>query len=218
MDYAAEIREKIDPERACAKHLDHAGGGDTIYLCAFDSEGMAVSLIQSIFRAFGSGIVAEGTGIVLQNRGASFSIDDESLANSLQPGKRPMHTLIPGMVLSDGKPWSIFGTMGGHGQAQTHLQLISKMVDFGMDPQEAIESPRWVSGRDVETDPEHLLRVEPEIGDEVIEELRRRGHQVRATEPFSSAMGHAQAIRVDWENGVLSGGADPRADGYALGW
>lgn len=216
-EHADELRSRIDPERAEAHLHDSVGGGGTIYLCVCDSDGLAVSLIQSIFRGFGSGIVADGTGVLMQNRGGSFTLDPDA-ANSLQPGKRPLHTLIPGMILSDGRPWSVFGAMGGHGQAQTHLQLVTKMIDFGMDPQAAIDSPRWVAGRDVADDPEHLLRIEPDAGEDVIRDLRDRGHEVRATEALSSAMGHAQVIRIDQENGVFIGGADPRANGSALGW
>jgi gamma-glutamyltranspeptidase / glutathione hydrolase len=216
-EYAGTLRSKIDPEQAWIQNGARPGAGDTVYLCAFDRNGMAVSLIQSLFRGFGSGIVAEGTGIVLQNRGASFSLDPDA-ANSLQPGKRPMHTLIPGMIFEGGRPWSVFGCMGGHGQAQTHLQLVNRLIDHGLNPQAAIEAPRWVAGPEVSGDPEHLVRVEPEFGEEVIDELQSMGHEVRVTESMSSAMGHAQAIHVDWGNGVLVGGADPRANGYALGW
>jgi gamma-glutamyltranspeptidase / glutathione hydrolase len=214
---ADQMRAKINPESAWVQNGAQPGSGDTIYLCAFDRDGMGVSLIQSLFKGFGSGIVADGTGIVLQNRGASFSLD-EGAANGLAPGKRPMHTLIPGMIFDGELPWSVFGCMGGHGQAQTHLQLVTRMIDHGMNPQEAIESPRWVSGPDTSNDPEHLLKLEPEFGAEVTKQLEQMGHAVRTTESFSSAMGHAQAIRIDWQNGVLIGGADPRANGYALGW
>jgi gamma-glutamyltranspeptidase / glutathione hydrolase len=214
---ANEMRARIDPARAWQQNDTPPGAGDTIYLCAFDRDGMAVSLIQSLFNGFGSGIVADGAGIVLQNRGASFNLD-ESHANSLAPGKRPMSTLIPGMIFDGDLPWSVFGCMGGHGQAQTHLQLVTRMIDHGMNPQEAIESPRWVAGPGTSDDPSHLLKLEPEFGSQVANELAGIGHAVETTESFSSAMGHAQAIRIDWKNGVLVGGADPRANGYALGW
>jgi gamma-glutamyltranspeptidase / glutathione hydrolase len=216
-EYAAETRARISSEHAWVQDKVAPGAGDTIYLCAFDRDGMAVSLIQSLFKGFGSGIVGGETGIVLQNRGASFSLD-ESAANRLEPGKRPMHTLIPGMIFDGPLPWSVFGCMGGHGQAQTHLQLVTRLIDHGMNPQEAIEAPRWVAGPDTADDPPHLLKLEPEFGENVADELRALGHEVRLTPSFSSAMGHAQAIRINWEHGVLSGGADPRANGYALGW
>lgn len=216
-EYADELRSRVSPDQAWIKTGATPGAGDTVYLCTFDRDGMGVSLIQSLFRGFGSGIVADGAGIVLQNRGASFSLNDDA-ANGLKPGKRPMHTLIPGMIFDGDLPWSVFGCMGGHGQAQTHLQLVTRLIDHGMNPQEAIEAPRWVAGPDVPGDPEHLLRVEPEFGDDVVEQLKAKGHEVRLTESLSAAMGHAQAIRIDWENGVLIGGADPRANGYALGW
>ncbi|MEX2426061.1 MAG: gamma-glutamyltransferase [Thermomicrobiaceae bacterium] len=216
-EYAAELRSRVRPDQAWIDTGAQPGAGDTVYLCACDGDGMGVSLIQSLFRGFGSGIVADGTGIVLQNRGASFNLD-EGAANSLQAGKRPMHTLIPGMILHGGLPWTVFGCMGGHGQAQNHLQLVSRLIDHGMNPQEAIEAPRWIAGPDVTGDAEHLLRLEPEFGDRVVQQLKGLGHEIRLTGSFSSAMGHAQAIRIDRENGVFIGGADPRANGYALGW
>lgn len=215
--YAAELRQRIDPERAWVEGSEAPGGGDTVYLCTVDRSGMAVSLIQSIFQGFGCGLVAEGTGIVLNNRGASFTLDPAA-ANRLEPRKRPLHTLIPAMLLRDGRPWVVMGTMGGHGQAQTHLQLLLNLVDFGMEPQAAVEAPRWVSGRGTPDDPPHVLYLEPGLGADTVTALRRLGHDARTSEPQSSLMGHAQMIEIDRERGILRGGADPRADGYALGW
>lgn len=215
--YAAELRARIDPARAAIAEPDPAGGGDTVYLCAVDRDGMAVSLIQSLFNSFGSGLVAEGAGIVMQNRGASFTLE-AGAANALAGDKRPLHTLIPAMLLRDGQPWTVFGAMGGHGQAQTHLQLVHNLIDFGLEPQAAIEAPRWLSGRGVAVDPLHLLQLEPKFGEPVIERLKQMGHPVRVTSSFSSAMGHAQVIQFDRQRGILLGGSDPRADGYALGW
>jgi gamma-glutamyltranspeptidase / glutathione hydrolase len=216
-DYAQALRAMIDSKRASTVLPDPTGGGDTVYLCAVDRDGLAVSLIQSVFKGFGSGIVAGDTGIVLQNRGASFTLD-ESAANRLEPRKRPLHTLIPAMLLRGGEPWTVFGAMGGHGQAQTHLQLVSGMVDFGLEPQPAIEAPRWISGRSISDEPEHLLRVEEPVGRAVADQLSALGHEVTLVEQFASIMGHAQVIQIDQARGVLLGGADPRADGAALGW
>jgi len=215
--YADELRKRIDPRRAFNEEPDRAGLGDTIYLCAVDRDGMCVSLIESLFQGFGSGLVAEGTGIVLHNRGAGFLLDPEA-ANRLGPGKQPMHTLIPGMLMKDGEPDVVIGTMGGHAQAQIHLQLLCNLVDFELEPQAAIESPRWVAGRGLPGDPAHVLNLEEPIGSDVAEQLRAMGHDARLTQPFSSLMGHAHMIRVDQERGVLMGGSDPRSDGAALGW
>ncbi len=213
--YAEELRRQIDPERAMSPSTV-TWDNDTVYLCAVDREGRAVSLIQSIFQSFGSGLVAETTGIVLQNRGASFTLDSSS-PNCLAPGKRPMHTLIPAMLLRDGRPWVVFGSMGGHGQPQIQIQIVTNLVDFGMEPQAAIEAPRWLSrlepGETAET-----LYLEPGFDVVEAEKLERRGHRVRWVDQWDSLMGHAQMIRVDRERGVLEGAADPRAEGYALGW
>ncbi len=173
-DYAAEQRAKLDVRRAFNDQPDPAGQGDTIYLSVVDRDGMCVSLIESIFNGFGSGLVAEGTGFILHNRGASFTFD-EGPANRLEPGKQPMHTLIPGMLLRDGLPDVVFGAMGGHGQAQTHIQLLCNLVDFELEPQAAIESPRWVSGRGLPGDPAHVLYLEEPIGGDVQDETAVHG-------------------------------------------
>ena len=214
--HAADLRGRIDPERPLIEP-DRPGGGDTIYLCVVDRDGRCVSLNQSLFSAFGSGLVADGTGIVLHNRGSSFVLQPDA-ANRLEPRKRPMHTLIPGMLLRDGRPWVVFGTMGAHGQAQTHLQLLTNLVDFGMEPQAAIEAPRWVSGRGEEGDPVQVLSIEDRVDPAVRERLAAMGHAVRATPAFSRLLGHAQMIMLDRERGVLMGAADPRGDGIAIGW
>jgi gamma-glutamyltranspeptidase/glutathione hydrolase len=215
--YGDEQRARINPERAWNESPDKPGQGDTIYLCAVDRDGMCVSLIQSIFQSFGSGLVAEGTGIVLHNRGASFTLDP-SAANRLEPNKQPMHTLIPAMLMQDERPEVVLGTMGAHGQAQTHIQLLCNLVDFELEPQAAIESPRWVSGRGLPGDPPHVLYLEEPIGTDVMERLRSMGHEARTIQPFSSLMGHAHMIRIDSARGVLMGASDPRSDGAALGW
>ena len=215
--YAASLRRRIDPLRAATPATPTHGNGDTVALCVVDRDGLCVSLIQSIYSSFGSGLVADDTGIVLHNRGASFSLDPDDV-NRLEPRKRPMHTLIPAMLLRDGLPWVVFGTMGAHGQAQTHIQLLSALVDCGLEPQEAVEFPRWYSGAARPGDPPDGLYVEPGFGPMVVAELRRLGHDVRVTDGPASLMGHAQMIEVDRRRGILKGAADPRSDGYALGW
>ncbi|CAN5635497.1 gamma-glutamyltransferase [soil metagenome] len=214
-DIATELRNSIDLERVGAQSGAPSEDGDTVYLCAVDRNGMAVSLIQSIYNNFGSGVVAPEAGILFQNRGAAFSLDPAD-ANVIAPGKRPRHTLIPAMLLKDGTPEIIFGTMGADGQAQTQLQLLLGMVDFELEPQEAIETPRWRST--IDPDGRSWLLIEAEVGEDVISGLRRRGHETVIAEPWDSNLGHAQAIKIDRERGVLIGGADPRGDGIAAGW
>jgi gamma-glutamyltranspeptidase/glutathione hydrolase len=213
-NHAAELRDKIDMERTPV--FSHpAETGDTIYLCVVDRDGLAVSLIQSLYAGFGSGILAAESGVLFQNRGYSFSLNPEH-ANALQPGKRPRHTLIPAMLLRDGVPEVVFGSMGGDGQAQIHFQLLLGMVDFELDPQEAIETPRWISTADEHDNP--LLLVEARFPGDVVEGLRRRGNQVQVGDVWDSTMGWSQMIRIDRARGVLAGGADPRGDSLAAGW
>ncbi len=217
-EYAAAQRERVDPARA-QSHAPAAAypQGDTIALCTADRWGNAVTLIQSIYMGFGSGVMADGTGIMLQNRGAYFSLQP-SHPNRIAPNKRTFHTLIPGMAFRDGRPWLVFGTMGADGQPQTHVQVLTNMIDFGMNVQEAIEAPRWLSGRFVLGDPPDVLNLEARFADAVLADLEARGHQVRRLEAWAEVMGHAQAIEVDPSSGVLAGGADPRGDGAAIGW
>jgi gamma-glutamyltranspeptidase/glutathione hydrolase len=162
---------------------------------------MAVSFIQSLFGSFGSGLVAPGTGAVLQNRGGCFAIQGEVV-----PGKRPYHTIIPGLLLRNGDLVGPFGVMGGFIQAQAHVQLVSALVDDGLDPQAALDRPRfWVDGE--------LVRLEEGLWERA-EELERMGYQVtRDDDTFG--FGGGQAIIVDGE--ALLGGSDPRKDGYAAG-
>ncbi len=219
-DYAARQRARIDPERAAVEVRSEAEReGDTIYLCAVDGEGNAVSLIQSLFFGFGSGVVAGDTGILLQNRGSYFSLD-AAHANYLQPGKRTMHTLTPAMAFKGDQPVIVFGTMGGDAQPQIHVQMLSNMLDFGMNPQAAISAPRWRSGffTGEEGGVAESVAVEDRIAPETLAALAGKGHRIEVEEGWSSAMGHAQAIVIDREHGILAGGADPRADGLALGW
>jgi gamma-glutamyltranspeptidase len=226
-EYAAERRAMIDAHRATpigevSPGIAYAGpvprpaGGDTCYFCAIDDRGLVVSVIQSIYHAFGSGVVGGATGIVLQNRGSSFSLDANA-ANRLEPGKRPFHTLMPAMLFEAGEPSVAFGTMGGNGQAQTHAGLVTRLVDFGYDVQQAIEAPRWVIGHTL-GEAEQLLWLEGRIPAVVAEDLKRRGQPVQLLGDWDESMGHAQAIRICRQSGFLEGGADPRGDGVALGY
>ena len=187
--------------------------GDTIAIVAADADGNAVSVIQSTYHEFGAAVIAGDTGVLLQNRGAFFSLDPAH-PNALAPRKRTAHTLIPSMYLVGGRPRLVYGTMGGEGQPQTQAALVTRMVDRGLGPQAAVEAPRWLYGR-TWGEPSRALRLEDRFGDEVAAALRRRGHDVRVVEGWSDLMGHAHVIRI--EDGALTGGSDPRADGAALG-
>jgi gamma-glutamyltranspeptidase/glutathione hydrolase len=214
--YLASRRALISAERASTVAAAAGHQGDTVYLCAVDGEGSAVSLIQSNFSGFGSGLVVDGAGISLQNRGAFFSLDPAA-ANALEPGKRTLHTLIPSMALRDGRPVAVFGAMGGDGQPQTHLQVYTHLLCYGMNIQAAIEAPRWVHGAD-DSGQAETLRLEPRFPGATVEALRALGHRVALAAPLDSAMGHANGIVIDTEAGVLHGGSDPRAEGAAVGW
>ena len=204
MDRAASNLAPLDPK------------GDTIWLGVVDGQGNAVSLIQSIYHDFGSGIVPRGTGVLLQNRGSFFSLDPAHV-NCLEPGKRTFHTLNPAMLLRDGKPFLVYGTMGGEGQPQTQAAIATRVLDYGMTPQEAIDAPRWLYGR-TWGKASNDLKLEGRIPADVADELARRGHPVRRVEDYTDTMGHAGAIRIDPQTGVLQGGTDPRGDGLACGY
>jgi gamma-glutamyltranspeptidase len=212
-DYATKRREEISLNEALKETLPgKTTEGDTVYLGVMDGEGNAVSLIQSIFHGFGSGMVAGKTGVLLQNRGAYFSLDGDH-PNRLEPHKRTLHTLSPLMVFKDEKPVLVFGTMGGDGQPQTHLQVITNIIDFKMNIQDAIEAPRWRSDHQ---ESGYLLHVENRIEKNVQDELKKRGHTVNAQGNWVHLMGHAQGITINQKTGVLTGGADPRGDGSAV--
>ena len=215
--YLAQRRRQIDPAQAAVSPAA-VSAGDTIYLCAADGEGNAVSLIQSNYMGVGSGLVVPGYGVELHNRGCFFSLDPTH-PNALGPGRQPLHTLIPSMAFKDGRPAVVFGTMGGDGQPQTHLQVYTAMLAYGLieDPQAAIELPRWVHGRGLPGDPPELV-LEGRFPAETAARLRELGHEVTITEDWSSLMGHAHAITIDRQSGVLRGAADPRADSLAAAW
>lgn len=154
--------------------FDHqTPGGDTVYFCATDADGLVVSNIQSIYHDFGSAVVAGGTGVLMQNRGSFFSLDDRH-PNRLEPGKHTFHTIIPAMLLKVGKPVLAYGTMGGEGQLQTQAAMITRLIDYGFDVQQAIEAPRWLMGRTWGTASSNLW-LESRISDEIARELRLRG-------------------------------------------
>ena len=201
---------------------DRAGGyqagcplpfGNTVYVSCVDREGNVVSLIHSIFAAFGAGVVAGDTGICLQNRGAGF-VDDPQHPNALAPGKRPLHTIIPAMILKDNRPWVCFGVMGGDVQPQGHTQVAINLIDFRMNVQEAIEAPRYriMGGR--------LVALERTILQEVRHALEAMGHELLpyGAIPPGTPYGGGQAILIDHEHGVLQGGSDDRKDGCAIGY
>ena len=208
-EYAASLRERISPDRAAEMAAEPALGEETTYLCAVDAEGNGCSFINSLFKGFGSGIVAGGTGVCLQNRGVSFSLDPGH-PNSLAPGKRPMHTIIPGLATSSatGALWAVFGVMGGAMQPQGHAQLLSNLIDFGMSPQEAVDHPRHRHEDDA-------LLVEGRVPEHEVKRLRSKGHAVVVGADYEIPTGGAQLIRL-LENGVRAGASDPRKDGCAL--
>ena len=220
-EYAAERRREIDPAArgrelraavAAARDTPSRRGaaagrdGDTIYMTVADRDGNVVSFIQSIFESFGSGIVAGDTGITLHNRGSLFSLQPGH-PNLLAPGKRPFHTLVPAMVMKDGRPWLSFGVMGGDMQPQGHVQVLLNLIDFGMNVQEAGEAARFrhsAAG----------LALESAISAEARAGLQARGHNVITS---IGVFGGFQGILIDPKTGVMMGGSDPRKDGQAVG-
>ncbi len=220
-EYAASRRKDINPDRAAVDYAPMAMGGrtpagagidieatgDTVYLTAADGKGNVISLIQSLFDAFGSGIVAGETGVALQNRGSLFVLKPGH-PDQIAPHKRPMHTLVPAMVMKDKRPWLSFGVMGGDMQPQGHVQVLLNLVEFGMNVQEAGESPRFrhsSAGLAIETG----ILAEARFG------LSQRGHQLVNS---IGAFGGFQGILIDPASGVLMGGSDPRKDGLAIGF
>jgi gamma-glutamyltranspeptidase / glutathione hydrolase len=229
--YAAERRKLIDPQHAARQiepgnpALDH---GDTIYLCTADDEGNMVSLIQSNYRGMGSGIVVPGLGFMFHDRGQLFSMDP-SHANVYAPGKRPFHTIIPGFVMKDGKPWEAFGVMGGGMQPQGHVQVLTNQIDFGLGVQEAGDASRWqhesgqeptgkgVTESGAKVDAAGFVDLESGIPYETARELRKKGHDVRFD---VGGYGGYQAIKVEMHDGqrVYVGASESRKDGQAAGY
>jgi gamma-glutamyltranspeptidase len=208
------LAAKVDAQRA-APWGKGKGPGDTIWMGVVDSEGRAVSFIQSLYHEYGSGVVLGESGICWQNRGCSFSLDERAL-NVLRPGRKPFHTLNPAMALLDDGRTLVYGNMGGDGQPQTQSAVFTRTMVFGWDPQAAIAAPRWLLGRTWGQVSE-TLKLESRFAPEVIEELRRRGHDVEVVGAFDEVVGHAGAI-VRSRDGLLEGGFDPRSDGGAAAY
>ncbi|KIN74728.1 gamma-glutamyltransferase family protein [Sulfitobacter guttiformis] len=208
MDTAKKLAALIDPTKAMqsATAISEAVHKDTIYITVVDGDGMSVSLIYSIFHGFGSGIASDKFGLLMQNRGAGFTLE-EGHPNELKGGKRPMHTIIPGMIRQGGRVVMPFGVMGGAYQCCGHARFASNITDFGMDPQAAIDAPRAFTDKGT-------LNVERGYSDAIRAELSAMGHTVAIPR---TAIGGAQAIKIH-ESGVLEGASDARKDGCALGY
>jgi gamma-glutamyltranspeptidase/glutathione hydrolase len=208
-EYAAERRRLIDSERAATEVAPGLiDSTETVYLTVVDEKRNVVSFIYSVFDDFGSGRVVPGTGIALQNRGAGFSLESGH-PNEMAPGKRALHTNMPGMVFKNGKPWISYGVMGGDMQPQGHAQVLSNIIDFGMNVQQAGEAPRFRHFS------EGAVAFESGVDIDVLQALIQKGHRPMIR---MAVYGGYQAIEIDWENGVLIGGSDPRKDGCALGY
>ncbi len=185
------------------------GSGDTAYLCAVDGSGLCVSLIQSNYNGFGSGLTVPGWGINLHNRGAYFSLDPDH-RNVIAPGKRTLHTLMPALARRNDRPWLVFGTMGADGQLQTQVQLLVRLLDDGADPAVALAAPRWV------VDPgDFSVGIEDRFPAATVDGLRRRGRRVAVLGAFEDCMGHAQMIRIDGDG--VTAASDPRCEGLVAG-
>jgi len=205
--FAANLAGRIDPARRATLPAAPAPGSDTVFVTVVDRDRMAVSLINTLYSHFGVGVCTEQSGIMLTNRGACFVVDPDH-PNAFGADKRPLHTIIPGLAFRDGRCDMAFGVMGAHYQPMGHVQIVTNMVDHGMDVQAAIDAPRaFFAGEETV--------IERGVPAATAEGLKARGHRVvLAAAPW----GGAQAIRIDWQRGVLVGGSDPRKDGCALGF
>ncbi len=217
--YADARRKLIDPKKATFDTTRGApvASSDTVYFCVVDGQGNAASFINSNYMGFGTGIVPEGWGFTLQNRGHNFSLDPAH-PNALAPRKRPYHTIIPGMLTraSDGSLYAPFGVMGGFMQPQGHLQVVVGLMDDDLDPQAVLDRPRF---RLTEAQPQSQIDLEEGIPAETCETLKKMGHTVNEISGYArAAFGYGQLIRRDPDTGVLIGGSDPRADGCAMGF
>lgn len=206
--FAYESRKKIGRDAIDPAPSKHSEGG-TVYLAAADGEGNMVSYIQSNYLGFGSGLVVPGTGISLHSRGRNFSLDPNHV-NALEPNKRPYHTIIPGFLMKDGQPVGPFGIMGGFMQPQAHVQVISNCIDLGLNPQAALDAPRWIwmQGKEV--------RFERAYDHRALDILEEKGHDV-SLDRDAHLFGRGQIIWRD-ENGILVGATDSRTDGTVYSW
>jgi gamma-glutamyltranspeptidase/glutathione hydrolase len=220
-DHAGRLAARIDPRRAAPAGGPGAAPGDTTYFCVVDGEGNAVSGIQSINSAFGSGVTAGETGILLNNRMTPWHLEPGH-PNRLAPGRRVRHTMNPPMVFRDGELWAVFGTPGGDNQVQVNLQILTGMVDFGWDPQQAAEAPRWSStapGQEANYphDAPDALSMESRFPAGVRDDLAARGHRVVTLGDLEGPCS-VEIIRRDAATGMLMAGSDPRRDGWALAY
>ena len=215
--YAAERRKLIDPTRATLDQRRGApvAGSDTVYFSVVDGQGNACSFINSNYMGFGTGIVPAGWGFSLQNRGHNFSLDPAH-PNALAPGKRPYHTIIPGMITreADGSLYGPFGVMGGFMQPQGHMQVVLALANDGLDPQAALDRPRFCIGDGAAGG---RVSLEEGIPAASVAALAEMGHPIEVVTGYARALfGRGQIILRDPETGVLCGGSDPRADGCAM--
>ncbi|MFW6195073.1 MAG: gamma-glutamyltransferase family protein, partial [Chloroflexota bacterium] len=211
--YAGERRSGISPTHA-QENVSYGSplpASDTVYVTAVDGEGNACSFINSLYQGFGSGMVVPGTGIALQNRGALFSLD-RAHPNFLMPGKRPYHTIIPAMATRGSDMWLSFGVMGGFQQPQGHLQVISNMVDFGLDSQQALDALRFRINLE-----SGMVDLEAGVDPDTVMDLQRRGHRVQVNDGYERVgYGGGQIISRNPDTGVLVAGSEPRKDGAAV--
>ncbi|MFM2208610.1 MAG: hypothetical protein RIQ96_253 [Pseudomonadota bacterium] len=218
--YADERRPLMDPQRALPWDKIPSYGslkGDTVFIAVVDKDGQAVSLINSLYGVFGSCVVAGDTGVMLQNRSAYFSLDPAH-PNVVAPGKTPLHTLIASLAYRNDELWAVVGCMGADGQPQIHAQTYVNLIDYGRNIQEAVEAPRWLSGRFALGQARDTLHIESRFDPAVIAELERRGHLIDRWGAFEELAGHAHGIVVDPQSGMRYGGSDPRSDGAAVGY
>jgi gamma-glutamyltranspeptidase/glutathione hydrolase len=220
--YGAEVARAIDPDHASEPPASRAPrGGGTIWLGVVDAAGNAVSLIESNYAGFGSGVVDPSTGIAYQNRGTYFSLDPDH-PNVLAPGKRTLHTLLPGMLFRDGRPWVVHGSMGGDAQPAIFAQVVSALVDGGVNVATAVAAPRWFPGPPVHFAPPDTVEIEPRFRTGLLDELAAMGHRLRIREPFDGGLGHAHAIELigggPARDGTLVAATDPRSPGLPAAW